>query len=233
RHQVMQKPELLCRQWAGNHVDTRQVAAWAVETRDQADLNRVDPGVEDDGNRRGRRLGRQRGRAVAGDKYGDLLANQFRRQSRQAIVLTLRPTVFDRDVLAFDKPGFGQSLAERGQQRPTLRERRAAEEPDHRHRRLLRARRERPGRCAAEQRYELAAPHSITSSARSRNSRLIVRPRFFAVLRLITSSNLIGSWTGRSPGFSPLRMRSTYEADRRKRSPTSGPYDANPPAVMK
>jgi hypothetical protein len=31
------------------------------------------------------------------------------------------------------------------------------EEPDHRHRRLLRTRRERPRRCAAEQRDELAS----------------------------------------------------------------------------
>jgi hypothetical protein len=38
------------------------------------------------------------------------------------------------------------------------------------HRRLLRARRVRPHRCAAEQRDELAASHrhSITSSARKR-----------------------------------------------------------------
>ena len=33
--------------------------------------------------------------------------------------------------------------------------------------RLLRARRERPRRCAAEKRDELAPPHSITSSARA------------------------------------------------------------------
>ena len=31
----------------------------------------------------------------------------------------------------------------------------------------------------------------------------------FAVFRLMTSSNLVGSMTGRSAGFSPLRMRST------------------------
>src|SRR5258706_68796 len=83
-------------------------------------------------------------------------ATQFGRQDRQVIVLTLCPTVFDRNVLAFDKAGFGQSLAERGQQRPTVRERRAAEESDHRHRRLLRARRTRPKqqkrRRAAEER---------------------------------------------------------------------------------
>ena len=88
--------------------------------------------------------------------------------------------------------------------------RRAAEEPDHRHRRLLRARRERPrGRRAAEQRDELAPLHSITSSARASSVGGTSRPSALAVLRLITSSYLVGACTGRSAGFSPLRMRST------------------------
>jgi hypothetical protein len=65
-------------------------------------------------------------------------------------------------------------------------------------------------RRAAEQRYELAAlHHSITSSARARTLAGISMPSALAVLRLITSSYLVGCWTGRSPGFSPLRMRST------------------------
>jgi hypothetical protein len=34
-------------------------------------------------------------------------------------------------------------------------------------------------------------------------------------LRLITVSYLVGNCTGRSVGFSPLRMRSTYDAERR------------------
>ena len=33
------------------------------------------------------------------------------------------------------------------------------------------------------------------------------RPSALAVLRLITSSNLVGCWTGSSAGFAPLRMR--------------------------
>ena len=47
------------------------------------------------------------------------------------------------------------------------RRRPAAQEADHRHRRLLRARRQRPRRRAAEQGDELAPLHSITSSARA------------------------------------------------------------------
>ena len=41
--------------------------------------------------------------------------------------------------------------------------------------------------------------YSITSSASNWNSRVIVSPRALAVLRLMTSSNLVGSSTGRSP----------------------------------
>src|SRR5207249_1170859 len=75
---------------------------------------------------------------------------------------------------------------------------------------LLRARRERPGRSrAADERNELAAFHSITSSARASSVAGTSRPSAFAVFKLITSSNLVGACTGSSAGFSPLRMRST------------------------
>src|SRR5258707_1436706 len=74
---------------------------------------------------------------------------------------------------------------------------------------LLRACTERPRGCAAEQRNELAPVHSITSSARASSVGGTSRPSALAVLRLITSSYLVGACTGRSAGFSPLRMRST------------------------
>src|SRR5215831_7523428 len=78
---------------------------------------------------------------------------------------------------------------------------------DHWHSRLLRARRERPRRRrAAEQRYELAALHSITSSASESRLSEILIPSALAVLRLITVSNLVGCSTGRSAGFAPLRI---------------------------
>src|SRR3954463_1852320 len=57
--------------------------------------------------------------------------------------------------------------------------------------------------------------HSITSSARPSTLSGTGSPSAFAVLRLITSSYLVGACTGRSAGFSPLRMRSTYSAARR------------------
>ena len=74
---------------------------------------------------------------------------------------------------------------------------------------LLCARCNRPRRRATEQRDELAPPHSITSSARASNEGGTSMPSIFAVLRLMTSSYLVGAWTGKSLGFSPLRTRST------------------------
>jgi len=65
--------------------------------------------------------------------------------------------------------------------------------------------------------------HSITSSARSKIDGGTVRPSALAVLRFTTISNLVGYCTGRSPGLSPRRMRSTQAAARRKLSVESGP----------
>jgi hypothetical protein len=65
--------------------------------------------------------------------------------------------------------------------------------------------------------------YSITSSARARSAGGMVSPSALAVLRLITSSNLVGCSTGRSAGFAPLRILSTYSAARRKVSAKPAP----------
>src|SRR5262249_31792456 len=112
-------------------------------------------------------------------------------------------------VAALDAAGFAEAFAERSD---TARIGRAvADESDDRHRRLLRARGERPpGHCAAEQLDERAAlHHSIISSAMASNLSGISMLSALAVLRLITSLYLVGACTGRSAGFSPFRMRST------------------------
>jgi hypothetical protein len=66
--------------------------------------------------------------------------------------MIIRPAIFDRDILALDIAGFIQALTERGREGHIARSCRAVEKPDHRHRRLLRARRERPGRYRAAER---------------------------------------------------------------------------------
>src|SRR5262249_10963663 len=72
----------------------------------------------------------------------------------------------------------------------------------HRVRRIgLRKRRNRPrGSRAAEKRDELAALHSITSSARGTSDGGRSRPSALAVLRLMTNSNLVACMTSRSAG---------------------------------
>src|SRR5262249_30396375 len=80
---------------------------------------------------------------------------------------------------------------------------------------LLRPRRQRPRRSrAAEEGKEGAAMdalahYSMTSVARKWKEGGNSIPSSLAVLRLITKSNLVGCSTGRSAGFSPLRMRPT------------------------
>ena len=54
-----------------------------------------------------------------------------------------------------------------------------------------------------------ASFHLITLSALISTHCGIVSPIFFAVLRLIISSNFVGCSTGRSAGFVPLRILST------------------------
>jgi len=60
--------------------------------------------------------------------------------------------------------------------------------------------------------------YSITASARVINVGGSVRPRTLAVVRLMTNSNVVGCWTGRSPGFAPRRILSTYSAACRNKS---------------
>src|SRR5438132_10804088 len=54
--------------------------------------------------------------------------------------------------------------------------------------------------------------HSITLSARSTRPAGTSCPIALAVLRLITSSNVVGCSTGNSAGFAPLRILATIRA---------------------
>src|SRR5262249_20677480 len=115
-----------------------------------------------------RRLRCQRRRSAARCNYCDLSTNEFSGQRRQAIVTAFSPTVLNREVLAVDQARFTQALPERSHAIGVGLRRAGTEEPNHRHRRLLRARRERPcDHRAAKQRDEFAPLHSITSSARA------------------------------------------------------------------
>ena len=74
----------------------------------------------------------------------------------------------------------------------------------------LRTRRERPCGCRSGNCFnELAPPQSITSAARESSDDGTVRPSALAAFKLIVSSYFVGACTGKSAGFSPLRIRST------------------------
>ena len=98
------------------------------------------------------------GRVAGRGDHGHLSADQIGHQCRQAIVLALQPVVLDRHVLAFDVAGFVETFAERGHIARGGIGRPVVDKPDHRQRRLLRARRERP-RAAAP-------PRSVMNSRR-------------------------------------------------------------------
>ena len=105
--QLAQELEPLGRKLRGDEGDTRDVAARPVEAGDEAELDRIGAEREDDGYRRGRRLGRERRPgAAAGNNHRYLAANQIGRQRRQPIRFVVGPAVFDRDVLALDDSRF-------------------------------------------------------------------------------------------------------------------------------
>src|SRR5262249_4790754 len=131
----------------------------------------------------------------------------------QPIGVVTCPTQLARDVLALDQSSFVEALADGGNEigcpvGGALRE----VSDDGRRWHLLRPSRERPRDSrATEERDELAPPdHSITSSARASRVGGTSRRSILAVGWLMTSSNLLACTTGRSAGFSPLRMRPAY-----------------------
>src|SRR5262249_58878888 len=110
---------------------------------------------------RRRGLGREHGGSPpAREDHAHLPADQIGRQCRQSVVVTFRPAVFDRHILAFDIARFLQTLVERRDLLAQRSGRCGIEEAGHRHRRLLRTRRERPSdRRAADYQDELAPFH--------------------------------------------------------------------------
>ena len=185
-NKFVQQPQAFSAQHGTEKADPCDVSARPVEACDEAGPDRVATEREDDRYRGGRRLGRQNRIAASGrGDHRHLAGDQIGRKCRQSILLVFRIAVFDRHVTAFDIAGFTQATAERNRKVGPIISSQAGQEPYHRHRRLLRARRERPRRRrAAEKRDELAPPHSITSSARASSVGGTSRPSALAVLQV-------------------------------------------------
>jgi hypothetical protein len=139
----VQQPQPLARQISGGEDHPCDVSAGLAEARDQTIADRVAAAQEDDRRRRGCGLRHQRRCGVCDDQ-GHPTADEIGHQTRQPVALIVRPAIFDGDVPALDKPGIAQTLLKRADKMREAGCPSVAKEADHRHRRLLRARRGRP-----------------------------------------------------------------------------------------
>src|SRR5262249_13498523 len=208
----MQKLKPLCSKRHAEIGNAGDVATGPVKVCDEAGLHGVAGGAEHDRDRRRCALGCECRRHAEGrGDEGDSAANEIGCQFRQAIGVVMRPPEFDGQVLPLVVAAPAQSFAETPPSIGERLRRAELEQPDSRHRHLLRARREWPRCCrAAEERHELAtAAHSITSSARASTLAGISMPSALAALRLMISSYLVGACTGRAAGLSTFTMPSS------------------------
>src|SRR5262249_51846356 len=136
--------------FATNSLLKKLIPARPDKAGDETKPDRVLGGNKGDRDRRDCSLGsRRRGGRARGD-YGDVSANQFDRQLRQSIVLVLGEAVDDCYVLALHIADAFEAQAECAQTVCHRVRRSGVGQPNHWHRRLLPARRERPyGRRAA------------------------------------------------------------------------------------
>src|SRR5215211_1435968 len=153
--------------------------------------------------------GRERLRRLHHDHLGSS-SKEHRSSGLQRFGL-ISPARQQLEIPALEPAGASEPLANGRKARLRLRMVLAAshQHANSPHALLLRHDVERPrGSGARENCDDLPPPHSITSSARARSVAGIVRLSALAVFRFITSSCLVGACTGKSAGYSPLRIRS-------------------------
>ena len=116
-HQLAQKLHALRRQFGCVRAYAGDVAAGPTEATHEAFADRLGTAEEYNRYRRGGGPCRPGGHsAPRGRDHRDLSTNEVVCQCGKAIVLTLRPAVFDGDVLTFDVAALLQTLVELGQE---------------------------------------------------------------------------------------------------------------------
>src|SRR3954467_5556779 len=94
-------PSFLGVQQAEEQVYPTHIAAGSAQAGDEAQFDRITATTDDNRDRPGRRLCHKSYDGTSSrDDHGDLTANQIGGKCWQPLVLTLRPSVFDRHVLA-------------------------------------------------------------------------------------------------------------------------------------
>src|SRR5262249_46486513 len=187
------------------------VAARPRQALDKACAYRIGGEREHDRHRTRRLEQLLHGWAASGKNDVRRAGCQFRRVFPSLVDIAAAPAVIDPSIAPVDPAQLRQRLHEYGElSLRSLIVSDARERADAPHAlALLGARRERPRGRTAEQGDELPAFHSISSSASPANGSGTVSPRALAILRLMTRVYLSARWIGKSPGFAPLRMRST------------------------
>ena len=97
----------------------RDVATRSIQITDEAELDRVGAGFKDDRNGGGRGLGCNRRGGACCSNHRDLTGNQICHHRRQTVILTLRPAIFDRHIVALNIACFAQTF-EKGRQLPLV-----------------------------------------------------------------------------------------------------------------
>ena len=203
-----------------NKSEPREVPARSGETGHEPLAHRVPDQRKDDRDRPGHALGGL-GEPVH-DEHINLQPDQLSRQPGEPVPHPFRIPLLDGDGLSFDITQGSSSIAERlelaglGRGEP--------QETDPRHLRRLRLDGERRHQEAEGASNEGSPVHYwMTSSARASTAGGMVRPRAFAVLRLMVRAILVGRSTGRSPAFAPFSTLSTNRATSRAMSASFTP----------
>ena len=89
-----------------------QIATRPGQAGDKTEPDRVVADDEDDGDRRGCRLGRRRRSNAGGSDHGNLPTHQLACQLGESIELIVGRSMLDRQVLAFDVADLLQALTE-------------------------------------------------------------------------------------------------------------------------
>jgi hypothetical protein len=138
----------------------RDIAARSVEAGHKTEPDRVGGRFEDNGNDRGCGFSCEGCWRAGRCDHADPSAYQIGCHFRQSVVVPLRPPDLDLDVLVRDVAGCAQTLPKRGQPARVRLGPTNIHEPDHRHRRLLRAQLEGPsGSRAANEGNKLPSSH--------------------------------------------------------------------------
>src|SRR5262249_18809350 len=180
---------------------------WSRKAINKPAANGVDGQGKDDRNSRCR-LPCSRDCVAPGHNDIDVGINKLCRNLGEAFGASLCPAIDYFNCAPVDPAMFAQPFFKGGNRLYPHLLGHSSKKPDYRPS-LLRPKWERPHCRAAENRNELAPPHSITSSARTRTCIGIFILRVSAVLRFRVVKNLVGCWIGSSLGFAPFKSLST------------------------